>query len=691
MNSQYTAGIEEVRRKIEQGASLFLAGDEKLLRQLPKGGWVGGTIPYFIAEEGGVFSRDRIQVFELPPFISGPSIKTYGHESIFNVYKDAPDNGFSLIIIPASSKTHLSFALNAPMFDNFAVKPLLGWISGVALGDLGKIKPKVYNGMTGEELEDGAVVMHASLPPDKAADVGIINIFEQDPAGDTLVFTEDSFSAKTVYVNGKERVLSEYIREKSLDTKLPLVANYSGAMVNISFQTVDHAANEVTFYAPVFKGVEYRHARPVGDYIETFSNRVSGQDYSSVRYSCNCILNYLYAGLEGRKTAGMTGPITFGEVAYQLLNQTLVYLKIEDMRLADRLRSESVLKQRFHLLETLLNTIPNPVYYKDLQGKYTGCNLAYERFIGRPKEKIIGKTIFDLLDRETAEFLSLKDEELLRHPGQQSFTTKARNSAGEWRELHFTKTTLTDPNGKVIGLIGVASDQTDRKKAEERLSQSLKLAAVGQLASGVAHEINNPLTGILGFSQVIKRELGRDHPLSPCADNIEHEALRCKKLVGELLTFSRQNSQDFMGADLNMTIESALSLVETVMKTGSVEIIRDYGRGIPAVTMNPSQVQQVIINLCNNATDAMQSGGKIVVTTRLKKGKAVVTFSDTGEGMDEEVRLRVFDPFFTTKPVGKGTGLGLNICYEIIRKHSGTISVDSEPGRGTTFTIELPV
>ncbi len=322
--------IAAVRAKIEQGKFVLLAGDEHLLRQLPLGNWIGGSIPHYMTERELHTAGDMIHVTELPDDASSVVIQEYTLEAIPQVHADAARTGFSIIIIPASSPTHLEFALNAPHYQGFGIRPLVGWVSGVHIEDLGKATAKVFNGRTGAVLEDGAVVMHVSLPPEHVADVGILNIFEQSD-GDTIVFPEDGFSAQDVLVNGERTNLARYVRDRELDTRLPLVADYGGAMINVSFQSVDLERDKVNFYAPVFAGVTYKHAKPVYDYVEQFTSRMPNRLDERIVFSCNCILNYVYSGLSEEQADGVTGPMTFGEVAYQLLNQTMVYLTIGDV------------------------------------------------------------------------------------------------------------------------------------------------------------------------------------------------------------------------------------------------------------------------------------------------------------------------------------------------------------------------
>jgi hypothetical protein len=320
-----------VKQMIASGKHLLVAGDEAALCDLPQGSWIGGSIPYFMSTQGGVCTKDSIFVTPLPEYVTKVQTRIYDEKTIDRVYTEAPAQGFSVIIVPATSPTHLTFALNAPSFPGFATRPLIGWISGVLLADLGKVTPKVFDGTQGKVLQNGAVVLNVELPEDKLVDIGIVNMFAQGD-GDTITFPATSFSAKNALINGREQNFAQYLTDNGVDTKLPLVANLFGAMINTSFQGVDMTSKEVNFYAPVFEGVEYKIAEPVNDFARAFRAQVPQGVGDNLAFSCNCILNYLYAELEGKKTANFTGPITFGEIAYQLLNQTLAYLTIEDAR-----------------------------------------------------------------------------------------------------------------------------------------------------------------------------------------------------------------------------------------------------------------------------------------------------------------------------------------------------------------------
>jgi hypothetical protein len=318
--------LQEAIKSVESGRSLVIAGDEGLLSKLPQGNWIGGTIPYFMAQDGCKITNDQVFVNDLTDVCLNTTIKLYELEDLPNINNDAPEHGFSILIIPATSPVHWSYAQDAPNYPGAFMKPIIGWISGIHLDDYGKISPKVFNGMSGNCSEKNAIVMHCTIDDKKNAVINILNLFEQGD-GDTITFNDEGFSVNNCLVNGKHWGVADYIREKNINTKLPIVADYCGAKINASFQSIDELSDAVNLYAPVFKDVEYKVAAPVDNYIEAFKKTLP-KDASPV-FACNCILNFLYSELEGQVVDKMYGPITFGEIAYQLLNQTLVYLEIK--------------------------------------------------------------------------------------------------------------------------------------------------------------------------------------------------------------------------------------------------------------------------------------------------------------------------------------------------------------------------
>jgi signal transduction histidine kinase len=227
---------------------------------------------------------------------------------------------------------------------------------------------------------------------------------------------------------------------------------------------------------------------------------------------------------------------------------------------------------------------------------------------------------------------------------------------------------------------------------QAQLLHKEKLASVGQLAAGVAHELNNPLGTILLFADLLYKELPEDDPRRADLHRIIGEARRCKIIVADLLNFARQQEILAQETDLNLLLEQAIEAVVHQPTFGGVKIVRQLDSGLPALEADPAQLQQVFVNLLNNAAEAMPDGGTITLTTAPGEGETLqARVSDTGCGIPRENLVKMFTPFFTTKAPGAGTGLGLSIVYGIIKMHRGQISVESEVGRGTTFTVTLPL
>ena len=229
------------------------------------------------------------------------------------------------------------------------------------------------------------------------------------------------------------------------------------------------------------------------------------------------------------------------------------------------------------------------------------------------------------------------------------------------------------------------------RTAQEQLVQAEKLASIGQLAAGVAHEINNPIGVILGFAQLMLKRVPQENPMYKPLSTIEREGLRCKQIVQDLLDFARQGRTVLSRMNVNHVIDAAAELIPHHANSLSVKMVKGYASDLPPVLGDENQLQQVFLNILLNAYQAMPDGGQLRITSRLVGPEIHATFADTGEGIAPENVKRIFDPFFTTKEVGQGTGLGLSISYGIIEQHGGTIDVDSQVGTGTKFTVRLPV
>jgi hypothetical protein len=322
--------VDEVQQMLARRIPLLLAGSEWALSQLPRGEWIGGTIPYFMDATGGVCSESLVFVDNLPPFACGLEIRQYTAAEILpGIHRDAPPNGYAVLLMPGGSPVHVAYAQGAPLDAGIYRQPIVGWVSGVHVSRAGLERPKVFNGRTGESSSEWAVVMDIALPPAKAARLDVVNVF-QPGDGDVITFPASGFSAIECFVNGKPASFPSYLLEAKPDPCVPLTARQNGNVVNVSLQGFDEITGAIHFYAPVFAGVEYRFAKPVPDYVAAF-NAAMESHREPAAFCCNCVLNYLYAELEGKRTGSITGPVTYGEIAYRLVNQTLVRLLVDDV------------------------------------------------------------------------------------------------------------------------------------------------------------------------------------------------------------------------------------------------------------------------------------------------------------------------------------------------------------------------
>lgn len=381
--------------------------------------------------------------------------------------------------------------------------------------------------------------------------------------------------------------------------------------------------------------------------------------------------------------------------------------------IAERKKAEEGLQNQVSLMESLLEAIPTPVFFKSTDHTYLGCNEAFAEFTGRPKEKIIGKSVFEVVPKEAAEVYRLQDERLFKNPGTQVYEISVEGGDGEMHDTIVNKATFADSSGAVAGLIGVVVDITDRKKAEaeqrqlrDQLFQAQKMEAVGTLAGGIAHDFNNLLTIINGYTELILSEKTEDDPSYADLEKILETGRKGAELVQRLLALSKKGEHSTQPLDLNRGVEDAVVLMQRTFPK-MIEIDTALEKDLGMVRADSSQVEQVLMNLCINAKEAMPEGGRIRIETRnstvdeeycrLNPGAepgqhVLIEISDTGTGMSEETLERVFDPFFTTKgwDFRKGTGLGLSVAKGIVEQHGGWITCESEQSKGTTFRLYFP-
>ncbi len=325
---KYLCNTDEVIDLIKDDRILLLAGDEKNLDKLPKGNWIAGTIPYFMDKDGCCFSTDLVHVTDITDVVEDFKLVEYNEDNINNIMADEYGNGFTVLIFPALANVMKKFSLEVPNYNGLYKNPLTGWVAGVRYEEVGQRIPKAYN--SNQKLENSGVAMHVKLPENKLARLEIINLYKQGD-GDTITFLEDGYNSNRCIINGKEQSLYDYLIAMGMDDKLPLVADYAGAKINISM-IFDHENKNAILYAPVFKDVEYKIASAhCIDYQKEFVKAIKNIDSSSIAFNCNCMMNYFIFELEGKKFENISAPISFGEIAYHLVNQTFTYMLVENM------------------------------------------------------------------------------------------------------------------------------------------------------------------------------------------------------------------------------------------------------------------------------------------------------------------------------------------------------------------------
>ncbi len=375
--------------------------------------------------------------------------------------------------------------------------------------------------------------------------------------------------------------------------------------------------------------------------------------------------------------------------------------------ITERKRLETELNRERDLWRTLLDNSPDHIYFKDTQSRFIKSSKAQGRQFGvESPDEMVGKSDFDFFTEAHAR-PAFEDEQEIIRTGRPIIDKEEREV---WKDGHVTwasstKMPMRDAAGKIVGIMGISRDITERKRLETHLIQSQKMETVGKLAGGIAHEFNSILTAIIGQSELLLGDLPAGSPLANNAAEISRAAERAATLTRQLLAYGRKQFLRPEPLNLNQVITGMSGMLSHLMGEEMVEVTIVPAAGIKTVKADAGQIEQVIINLAMNARDAMPGGGKLTLETanvsfgpdsmgshpELKPGSYVMlAVSDTGRGMGESVKARAFEPFFTTKDIGQGTGLGLSSCYGIIKQSGGHINLYSEPGRGTTFKVYLP-
>ena len=378
---------------------------------------------------------------------------------------------------------------------------------------------------------------------------------------------------------------------------------------------------------------------------------------------------------------------------YQAARETSVSLAKE----VEKRTAEAEAQKR--LIEAIVDSLPLSLYAIDREYRVVAWNRNRELGeLGIPRGSVLGKNVFEVLTRQPRDMLEEEFERVFEHGEIERIEQETPSPKGDIRHWMISKIPMwADNSGRVSHVITVGEEITDRVEANRAIARAEKLAAVGRLAAGVVHEINNPLATISACAESLEARVNEGafdgssslEDLREYLGLIRSEAFRCKSITMGLLDFSRTRTSDHVTINLADVIRSAVRLLSHQKRSPLVDFKIEIADDLLPVSGDPGQLQQAVIALATNALDAMGDSGVLTIYGRNDSEKVVVEVSDTGVGIPPENLPKIFEPFFTTKEIGRGTGLGLAVCYGILTEHGGTLDVQSTVGAGTTFTITL--
>ena len=385
------------------------------------------------------------------------------------------------------------------------------------------------------------------------------------------------------------------------------------------------------------------------------------------------------------------------------------YLSSEDLKVLQMLTSHAALALDNALLyqqaharalefeqlknynENIVQSIKVGVMVLDTDGRVRSWNRSMEQTLGIPANEAIRTSVEELFPES---FLTALEQarhrvEVGAEPIASAYRVAVRSRDDIDRIVNISVAPLLGERGHQPTVV-IVDDVTEATELESQLRQSDRLASVGLLAAGVAHEVNTPLAGISSYVQMMQRKMPESDPRRPILEKIEKQTFRASSIVNNLLNFSRQQASDMRPVDVNAVVQETLALAELPLSKRKVRVDLQLGEALAPVWGDSGKLQQVLMNLVLNARDSMQDGGDLSIRTAQQNGEVVLEVADTGRGIPREQIHKIYDPFFTTKGTGKGTGLGLSVTYGIVQEHRGTITVRSEAGSGTLFRVALP-
>jgi len=364
------------------------------------------------------------------------------------------------------------------------------------------------------------------------------------------------------------------------------------------------------------------------------------------------------------------------------------------MDITERREIERRLRQQQEFARRLVDNFPDMILVLDTNSQYTFVSPRSREVLGYEPQEIAALGFGHSVHPEDMPSVRvLYDDIVAAKRTYESLEVRARRKQGDWRRILFNFSPLADESGNIEGVVLSGRDVTDLKRLEEQLIQAEKLAAMGQMLAGVAHELNNPLTAVLGVTELLRERAGHDESFMRQLDLTHRQARRAARIVQNLLEFSRPGSAQKKLLDVNNLVERTLQLHEHSLRRNNIEVDFRPDTGLPGIMGDANQLIQVFLNLVTNAEQAIREvreSGRLTIRQGRSGDRVSITFQDDGVGIRPEALPRIFDPFYTTKRPGGGTGLGLSICMSIVRDHGGLIEAEALPAGGSAFTVTLP-
>ncbi|MBA7504972.1 Sporulation kinase E [subsurface metagenome] len=430
------------------------------------------------------------------------------------------------------------------------------------------------------------------------------------------------------------------------------------------------------------------HPEDVPKYIQFWKDILSG-----------LTPHYELRGVSAKKPGAVSNLLASGSVIRK--DGKIVEIQYNAKNITEEKQAEEKLRESEKKYRTILENMTDGYYEVDLSGNFTFFNDSLCEILGYTRHEMMGMNNRQYMDSENARkvYQTFNKVYATGKPAR-GFDWEITRKDGTKKFVEASVSLVRNAQGEPAGFRGIVRDTTERKEMEaerdemeQRAQLASRLSIVGEMASGIVHEVNNPLTSVIGFAEMLAhKDLPED--AREYATIINNEGKRVASIAGRLLNFARHQKPETVYTDINKLVESTLDLQAYEMTTGNIKVTANLDPHLPQTMADPGQLQQVFLNIILNARTAMRAahgGGKFSVKTQAKDDTIRISFKDDGPGIAQKHLKRIFDPFFTTREAGEGTGLGLSICQGIISRHNGKIYAESTLGKGATFIIELPV